>query len=144
MLHDRAIYAKASSEASVRADFGPGIVGLGVKSGNYFFGANEDLPRAALMLGPPDRFEVGWFRSCCRGYDMDQLKSAQGHRAVSRPGKTCAQVSVVLMNDLDFDLERRWLSERAEPFTYLGKNFTGQRNVLDDFAARWLYSIAPL
>lgn len=48
------------------------------------------------------------------------------------------------MNDLDFDLERRWLSERAEPFTYLGKNFTGQRNVLDDFAARWLYSIAPL
>ncbi|CAJ1382506.1 unnamed protein product [Effrenium voratum] len=58
--------------------------------------------------------------------------------------KASSEVSVVLMNDLDFDLERRWLSERAEPFTYLGKNFTGQRNVLDDFAAIGLSYIVRL
>lgn len=49
--------------------------------------------------------------------------------------KTTSEVSVVLMNDDDFDLERLWLLDRAEPFAYLGKNFTGQASVLDDYAA---------
>ena len=52
--------------------------------------------------------------------------------------KSTSEVSVVLMNDKDFDLERQWLGDRAEPFLYLGKNFTGQRSVLDDHAvSRW-------
>ena len=51
--------------------------------------------------------------------------------------KSTSEVSVVLMNDQDFDLERQWLSERAEPFSYLGRNWTGQTSVLDDYAAPW-------
>ena len=49
--------------------------------------------------------------------------------------KSTSEVSIVFMNVKDFELERSWLAERAEPFAYLGYNFTGQVNVLDDYAA---------
>ncbi|CAK9097957.1 Asparagine synthetase [glutamine-hydrolyzing] 2 (Glutamine-dependent asparagine synthetase 2) [Durusdinium trenchii] len=58
--------------------------------------------------------------------------------------KSTSEVSVVLMNDWDFEQEREWLSERAEPFNYLGRNLTGQINVLDDYAAIGLSYIVRL
>eukprot|EP00440_Ansanella_granifera_P053061 gb/GFBE01057528.1/.p1 GENE.gb/GFBE01057528.1/~~gb/GFBE01057528.1/.p1 ORF type:complete len:398 (+),score=40.88 gb/GFBE01057528.1/:1-1194(+) len=58
--------------------------------------------------------------------------------------KSTSEVSVVVLNDQDFDMERRWLSERAEPFSYLGFNFTGQSNVLDDHASVGLSYIVRL
>eukprot|EP00438_Fugacium_kawagutii_P026934 Skav203302 [mRNA] locus=scaffold2189:154899:164600:- [translate_table: standard] len=48
--------------------------------------------------------------------------------------KSTSEVSVVKMNGADFELEQLWLSKRAEPFAYLGRNLTGQPNVLGDLA----------
>ncbi|CAE7911411.1 ASNS [Symbiodinium necroappetens] len=58
--------------------------------------------------------------------------------------QTTSEVSIVMMNEQDFELEHDWLSQRAEPFWYLGANATGQTNVLDDFASTGLSYIVRL
>ncbi|CAE7303543.1 asnH [Symbiodinium natans] len=58
--------------------------------------------------------------------------------------RTTSEVSVVMMNEQDFELEQLWLSQRAEPFWYLGVNATGQTNVLDDLASTGLSYIVRL
>mmetsp|Transcript_43037 Transcript_43037/g.78642 ORF Transcript_43037/g.78642 Transcript_43037/m.78642 type:complete len:581 (+) Transcript_43037:68-1810(+) len=55
-----------------------------------------------------------------------------------------SEVSVVVLSDVDFEAERRWLAQQAEPGSYLGVNFTGQQSVLDDQASVGLSYIVRL
>eukprot|EP00928_Gymnodinium_smaydae_P001508 TRINITY_DN10549_c2_g1_i1.p1 TRINITY_DN10549_c2_g1~~TRINITY_DN10549_c2_g1_i1.p1 ORF type:complete len:595 (+),score=134.34 TRINITY_DN10549_c2_g1_i1:73-1857(+) len=45
------------------------------------------------------------------------------------------ETNLVIFSSDDFDIERRWLSEKLEHFDYLASNETGQRSVLDDQAS---------
>mmetsp|Transcript_35508 Transcript_35508/g.81983 ORF Transcript_35508/g.81983 Transcript_35508/m.81983 type:complete len:565 (+) Transcript_35508:36-1730(+) len=58
--------------------------------------------------------------------------------------KSTSEVSVVVMHEQDFELEQKWLRQRAEPFSYLGVNFTGQSSVFNDYAATGLSYIVRL
>jgi len=58
--------------------------------------------------------------------------------------KGSAEVSVVILSDADFDGERHFLAQQAEPCKYLGVNFTGQSSVLDDQASAGLSYIVRL
>mmetsp|Transcript_168743 Transcript_168743/g.542301 ORF Transcript_168743/g.542301 Transcript_168743/m.542301 type:complete len:556 (+) Transcript_168743:87-1754(+) len=73
------------------------------------------------------------------GEEVPELLDGRAHHAWSS-----SEVSVVMMSHADFEAERQWLSQHAEPCAYLGTNFTGQEGVLDDHASVGLSYIVRL
>lgn len=126
-----------------------------------FKNSTEDYIKAfntAVKLRTRDLEETGrpLFVGLSSGFDSGAIHASLHHNSVSHHAfalfaeeipqllhdramyaKSTSEVSIVFMNVKDFELERSWLAERAEPFAYLGYNFTGQVNVLDDYAAAW-------
>lgn len=55
-----------------------------------------------------------------------------------------SETAIIIFSNADFEVERRWLAERVEPFEYLASNITGQPSVAGDQASVGLSYIMRL
>lgn len=113
----------------------------------------EDLATTGrpLFIGLSDGFDSGAIHASLHQQSIrhhafaligEELPQMLHDRAIH--SQDTSEVNVVLLNDLDFDREHAWLSQRAEPFGYLGFNLTGQSGVLADYASVGLSYIVRL